>query len=166
MDIQSADSSLNPPHSASLSALWHAGCRWCWGAESTGWRSSLSYHLLCTWPWDETKYSQKDEHKSAAAVTHKWVIKCYSRKRKESGKYFLHRSYWEPNLTLPKSVLNVGMKQTTQVPTPSWRRSWFVLTGRTAREQSYLTEHLRLLSDKLSVDGFRHQVVQTGGVFL
>lgn len=65
-----------------------------------------------------------------------------------------------------KSILNVGMKQTTQVPTPSWRRSWFVLKGRTAREQSYLAEHLRLLSDKLSVDGFRHQVVQTGGVFL
>lgn len=31
---------------------------------------------------------------------------------------------------------------------------------------SYLTEHLRLLPDKLSVDGFRHQVVQTGGVVL
>ena len=33
-------------------------------------------------------------------------------------------------------------------------------------ERSYLTEHLRLLSDKLSLVGFWHQVVKTRGVAL
>ena len=40
----------NPPRSASPSAPWRARRRWCPAAGRTGWRSSPSCCLLCTWP--------------------------------------------------------------------------------------------------------------------